>query len=1405
MADTIRIQVKVEGQSKAEQDLSKLQNLVKDLNAKPVTINVKVDGDAKALKAAAQLESATARRVKAENELKIAQEKTKQATERRVAAETKATASTQKLGQATEETARHTETLWDNFMKFARWYIVGGAFVGITRALREALQTMKAVDDELVVVRKVTGMAGEELARLEKQAYQTASAYGVAADQFLNSVAAFSRAGYGEAAAGLAELAIKTELVGDVDKETANQFLLSVDAAYKYKGSVEELSKVLDGANEIDNKYATSIQKIAEGLGIVAPVAAQAHVTIGELTAAIGTITAVTQRSGTEAARAFRALMLNILGDTKTEIDEGVTWTTGEIAGLRDVIKLYAPEAYKAAQATGTLIDPMKAIGGLAQSMKDGLLTEQELMSMVSDIGGKLRSSQLLALIQNWDMYESMLSDYANSIGSADREVQNALDSWTRKSEILNNKWTEFVSHLVNTETIKGGLDIVIKLVEALDTDFGKAVVTSGALAAGLAIVASTIKGLVAAISALNMEMFVSPLFLGAAALAGILTLVNIANDLTATFEEQEQVVKELNKQLESMTGAGSEYDTLINKAGELTDIEKKRLEVLEAQIEALREQALEENKTLFRKRSGQANRVANPDFHGASEIGGAVDMNTPVTITQDEGIYRATNAQLEKLKDNYENVDFSMRNYRDGVRSLIREQSDYIEQLEEWKEMGFELTEVEEARIEQYHEMLDISASLTEQLEEQTENTEEQEESVVNLKSALSSAFEELNNLTKSYDALQDAVDEFNTAGQLSAETLLSLTQNDLLQYLEFTEAGLRINEDALNDQAEAARISAIQTLQDAAAQDILALATGNVSDLSPIAASAIAGMGNNAATAGSQAQTAAGQVAMLAGSLQMMIEAAQGNLTGVDAATFAAEANAIKDRYMSVANQIANITIKPTGGSSKSGRRSSGGGSRSSASKAAEDEAKAVEEVYKEMKEGLSETLEDMEHQIFLWEKKGNMSAAIIDQYKKMQDEVHALAEKYRAMGLDENSDYIQDLQKQWWKYQDAIQGIVEDLWEELEDAVDKELKNAQKARDDELAAINAQIDALKSTADTEDELLTLEEKRLAVLKAEQNLLNAQNERTVRVYNAATGQWEWNADQNTVNSAQQALDAAQKDLEEYTKELALNEEIAALEARKDAIEAEYDAFEAEWKRILESIETPARDIGEILADINKNGTKAMRKAVTDVVAVLNDLANYSRAAIGSTTGASYVGGGGTASGNYSADKVDYAALMLSAPDEATFRYYASQRSAKIESQGINLKKKGYLTNEQLYEQWKGSQYDSGGILRGVGGIKATTRDEAVLPPGLTAAMMAPNSSRVFRERLAQLGYLFGSKDNSALSRMGLLTNSNTNITHNGGPYYINGIEIGDREANSLTIAQLAQKARVLSLHAAI
>ncbi len=129
------------------------------------------------------------------------------------------------------------------------------------------------------------------------------------------------------------------------------------------------------------------------------------------------------------AARAMRALILNIMGDTETELEDGITWTKDEIESLSQILWTYSEDAMKAAQATGSIVNPMEAVAGLAKAYKEGVLTQAELAQFESDLGGKLRTNQLDALIQHYDMYLEMLDKVTTSAGSADREIGTMLDS----------------------------------------------------------------------------------------------------------------------------------------------------------------------------------------------------------------------------------------------------------------------------------------------------------------------------------------------------------------------------------------------------------------------------------------------------------------------------------------------------------------------------------------------------------------------------------------------------------------------------------------------------------------------------------------------------------------------------------------------------------------------------------------------------------------------------------------------------------------------------------------------------------------------------------------------------------------------------------------------------------------
>lgn len=104
---------------------------------------------------------------------------------------------------------------------------------------------------------------------------------------------------------------------------------------------------------------------------------------------------------------------------------------------------------------------------------------------------------------------------------------------------------------------------------------------------------------------------------------------------------------------------------------------------------------------------------------------------------------------------------------------------------------------------------------------------------------------------------------------------------------------------------------------------------------------------------------------------------------------------------------------------------------------------------------------------------------------------------------------------------------------------------------------------------------------------------------------------------------------------------------------------------------------------------------------------------------------------------------------------------------------------------------------YDSGGVLHGLGGIKATERDEMVLPPEITEKILNPQNTVAFRDFCNNLGILYGALEHTMPTRGNVITqnhtaNDNRNMSRNT---YINGVPISSEKADRYTISELLRE----------
>lgn len=348
---------------------------------------------------------------------------------------------------------------------------IGSAFGVASMAVNNFVKSMKTLrqnDTTLTEISKTSEMTKQQLKELGDEAFKTASKYGELSSNYLIAVQEMARSGYEDTSKELGKLSLLAQSAGDMTADSANNYLLATDAAYKYGGSIEKLNAALDGANYISNKNSAALTDIADATRVSASFAANANIAIDELTAAEATMIATTKRSGSEIGRAFRSIILN-LQQVSGEFD-GEVIDEEQLKKVEERCHSLGVELEYLKDGMATLRNPMEVLKDLADVYNSLPDNSAEKQGLISDIGGKFHANSLSALLSRWDMYEKMLSEFSQGTGSALEEAEKTANSWEGRLNSLQNSWDSFINTLTNKEAVMDGISLFDRLIQGAET-----------------------------------------------------------------------------------------------------------------------------------------------------------------------------------------------------------------------------------------------------------------------------------------------------------------------------------------------------------------------------------------------------------------------------------------------------------------------------------------------------------------------------------------------------------------------------------------------------------------------------------------------------------------------------------------------------------------------------------------------------------------------------------------------------------------------------------------------------------------------------------------------------------------------------------------------------------------------
>lgn len=394
-----------------------------------------------------------------------------------------------KIYNAEVEAGRAGKTLWDT-LKNSGFHQIAAQMAGMVGVYdvinlgKEGFNVVRELNTALTEMRKVSDETVQSLKDYQATTFDTADAVGTTAKQIQNSTADWMR--LGESMNQAAESAKDANVLLNVSEfegiDEATESLVSMSQAYKDLDKMD----IIDVLNNIGNNYSISTDGLATALKDSASALVTANNDLNEAVSLTTAGNAITQ-DPSKVGAGLRTISLRLVGteEAKQELSDLGEETDGMIttvSKLRDTIM----DATKAASSDGKGFDILDSNGnykstyeimqGIADLYdnivkKDKELGTNNLNLLLETIAGKNRSNIAASILQNGDMLRSVYEDAQNSEGSAEKELNSYLDSIDGKMAQLENRAQEFWFKVIDSETIKNGIDLLSTLLKGA-TDF---------------------------------------------------------------------------------------------------------------------------------------------------------------------------------------------------------------------------------------------------------------------------------------------------------------------------------------------------------------------------------------------------------------------------------------------------------------------------------------------------------------------------------------------------------------------------------------------------------------------------------------------------------------------------------------------------------------------------------------------------------------------------------------------------------------------------------------------------------------------------------------------------------------------------------------------------------------------
>ena len=310
--------------------------------------------------------------------------------------------------------------MWTTLKNVARFQISSSIIHGLIGGVQSAFSYAQNLNESLNNIRIVTGQSIEQMNKFAQQANKNAKSLNATTLDYTKASLIYYQQGLDDKQ--VAERTAATLKLANVSRQSAEAVSDQMTAIWNnFDNGSRSLESYIDVITALGASTASSSQEIATGLSKFSAVANTIGLSYEYATSALATLVAETRQSADQVGTSLRTIFSRLQGLSLGETLEDGTTLNKYSQALKTI-------GVDIQTQTGELKDMDTILEEMASKWQG--LSKAQQVALAETVGGVRQYTNLVALMDKWDVFKNNLNTANNSGGALQAQADIYAESW---------------------------------------------------------------------------------------------------------------------------------------------------------------------------------------------------------------------------------------------------------------------------------------------------------------------------------------------------------------------------------------------------------------------------------------------------------------------------------------------------------------------------------------------------------------------------------------------------------------------------------------------------------------------------------------------------------------------------------------------------------------------------------------------------------------------------------------------------------------------------------------------------------------------------------------------------------------------------------------------------------------